>query len=95
MTEFVLESPRPLDVIMDYWRRRLYPLKLAYTRSEFIRGGCYDGYVNTKGVVYLLCLWHRERTPSLCIHQNSMDRPVYCYGCGKQASVEELTEKIR
>jgi hypothetical protein len=33
----------------------------------------------------VICLWHMESTPSLVLYEDH----VYCYGCGKRASMQE------
>lgn len=37
-------------------------------------------------VLQILCPWHTEKTPS-CVIKGTV---VFCFGCGHQATVEEL-----
>ncbi len=73
--EFKLESPTARDLVLDRVRRALYPLTIADGRA---RMRDHDGYCNGSGIVYLRCLYHRERTPSLAVYPSG---DAFCYGC--------------
>lgn len=48
-------------------------LRVASSKSEF-KKGCWDGYRTSTGRIYLMCLFHKERTPSLVVYRRE---PVY------------------
>lgn len=89
MEDFKLETYTFRDIRIDFLKRSLYPLRLAEGRKNMNK--TYDGYINSKGVAYLYCLFHKEKNPSLCIHKNNS---VYCYGCGRQTTLNEIKEQL-
>jgi len=42
--------------------------------------------------VFVVCPWHEERTPS-CVY-NVTKNFVYCFGCGRTATRDELIEAL-
>jgi len=67
--------------------------RLAVSRSGFFQNReLWDGWNTANGRVYVLCVFHRERTPSLVIYPKTeiWDAHYHCYGCGAEGTHEEL-----
>lgn len=77
---------------------------VADSKKEYNRDKLFDGYRRGDSVIYVRCVFHRERTPSLAIYIGTngsvrKNRPRFlgykCYGCGASGSLESLTKRLK
>lgn len=55
---------------------------ISPSKSLFYKSKESIGYFTKRGDIYLICPFHKEKTPSCVIHAKTSDYFI-CYGCGK------------
>jgi len=66
---------------------------IANTKSDYKKDINYIGWKTKKGDIYLLCPFHKEKTPSCVIHARTLSY-FHCYGCGKSGGLKHLEKFI-
>lgn len=67
-------------------------MKISKSKIEWRKEKDSLGWFTSKGDIYLLCPFHKERTPSCVIHQRT-NKYYICYGCGRCGSIRDLNRK--
>jgi len=67
---------------------------ISATRGEFRKSPASLGYYTPSGSCYLLCIFHKELTPSLWISRKTPDY-FHCFGCGKSGPVILLSKILK
>lgn len=81
-------------------------LRLAPTRAVWKAGrrdgSDYDGWINASGVIYIFCVFHNEKTPSLAIYPRRTGAKYgpeaphfHCYGCQLHGTIQQLNRQLR
>jgi len=52
------------------------------------------GWWTKKGDMYMLCPFHKEKTPSCVIHART-PKYFHCYGCGKSGDLKYLDKQYQ
>jgi hypothetical protein len=67
---------------------------ISDTKSEYYKSDNSVGWKTKRGDIYMLCPFHREKTPS-CVVSATRPRYFICYGCGKAGGIRELCMEYR
>lgn len=68
--------------------------EISDSKSDYKKSDDSVGWKTKRGDIYMLCPFHREKTPS-CVVSSTRPRYFKCYGCGKCGGVRELTMAYR
>lgn len=62
----------------------------------------WDGWENSNRVVYIRCIYHREKTPSLAVYPRRVgavygpsSEHFHCYGCHAHGSLRKFVRDLR
>lgn len=69
-------------------------IPIASSRSVYKHDKNFGGYRTKRGDVYLLCPFHKEKTPS-CVVFAKTPWKFHCFGCGKDRHLRILKRKLR
>ena len=66
---------------------------ISNSKSEYKKSKTSIGWKTMRGDIYMLCPFHKERTPS-CVVNTRKYKNFICYGCGQRGGMRELSKKL-